>query len=193
LILTDRIILASASPRRKHLLETVGLPFEVRPADVEEESFRDPEKTVLHNAKKKCLAIASENPARLVLGVDTLVYCRKRILGKPRDELHALEMLRLLNGKEHTVYTGICLMKGKRSLEKCSKTKVLFDRMTDKDLRFYVRTHKPFDKAGAYGIQEFSSFFIRKIDGDYFTVVGLPLNLLYRMLKAFGYRFGRGA
>lgn len=163
------------------------------PADVEEETFRNPQKTVMHNAKKKCLAIAVNFPSKLVLGVDTLVYCRKRILGKPRDELHALEMLRLLNGKEHTVYTGMCLMKGKRIVEKCSKTKVLFDKMTEKDLKFYVRKHKPFDKAGAYGIQEFSSFFIRKIDGDYFTVVGLPLNLLYRSLREFGYRFGDGA
>ncbi len=183
----DKIILASASPRRKHLLETVGIPFEAIPAHVEEETLKSPSATVEHNARKKALAIASDFPDRYILGVDTLVFCKNRILGKPDDEAHAFEMLRLLNNRTHIVFSGICLIKGAKIATAIEKTKVFFDKLTEQEISNYIRTHQPMDKAGAYGIQDFSSMFIKKIEGDYFNVVGLPLNLLYRILKGMGF------
>ncbi len=188
-MLKNKIILASASPRRKHLLETVGIPFEVMPAHVDEVVLKNPVATVLANSKLKALDIAKDHPDSIVLGVDTVVCSGNRILGKPDNAEHAHEMLRKLHGRRHDVYSGVCLAYQGDIHLKYMKTAVFFDTLTEQEIKFYVREHQPMDKAGAYGIQDFSSMFIRKVDGDYFNVVGLPMNLLYRMLKKIGYAF----
>jgi len=183
------VILASRSPRRKDLLRTVGIPFKAVPADVTEIVKRTPEETVLHNAQQKALAVCLEYPDRLVIGVDTVVSLDRQILGKPANLKDAVRMLKLLNGRRHLVYSGIALVNKGRILSGTERTEVYFDKLTNEELENYAESCRPLDKAGAYGIQEFSSMYVKSVRGDYFNVVGLPLNLLYRLMKKAGYRF----
>ncbi|WP_078765948.1 Maf family protein [Eubacterium uniforme] len=202
-----RVVLASASPRRKELLGNIYSEFEVIPSTVEENiEFTNVEEYVKELAFIKAMDVvemikstananASEENELLVIGADTIVYNDGKVLGKPKDEEDATKMIRSLAGKKHQVYTGVCLISnvdeevdsasriGDLLIQKFySKTDVYVDDITDKEIADYVATGDPLDKAGSYGIQGVFSKHIRKIDGDYFNVVGLPVNEIYRHL-----------
>lgn len=178
------IILASASPRRKEILETAGFDFEVEPVHVEEKVTPglSPEQTAMDLARQKTLALAKSKPQATIIGADTIVVLEGEILGKPHDRADARRMLRALSGKVHSVITGVCLIKN--SMEKCffEETKVEFYKLSSQEIEAYVDTDEPMDKAGAYGIQGRGCLLVKRIDGDYFNVVGLPVAALAREL-----------
>ena len=188
----ERIILASASPRRRELLSRIGLTFAVKPACKEEQSrgasaWERVEELALQKAEE-IAGEAGENVT--VIGADTLVFLDGKPMGKPRDEKEAAEMLSALQGRTHQVYTGVALIwnrdgrKGKKRF--LERTDVTVYPMTREEIRAYIKTGEPMDKAGAYGIQGFFARHIRKIDGDYNNVVGLPVGRLYQEMKAEG-------
>ena len=179
------LILASKSPRRKELIGRLGIPFEICPADVDESvvTETDPEKTVLALAELKAQAVFKEHPNDLVLGCDTVVAIDGKILGKPRSVDEAKEMLSLLSGKSHVVFSGVALMNGEKTVCRAVATKVHFAPLTEEETLWYLDSGEPFDKAGAYGIQGLGGLFVTHIEGDYKAVVGLPLQALYQMLK----------
>lgn len=181
------IILASASPRRKELLSTAGIEFTVKVADVEEkiDDGLTPAEVVRSLALQKAQAVADKNPEAIVIGADTIVVLDDAILGKPQSEENAVEMLTSLSGRSHTVYTGVALIKGDKVRNFCEATQVEFYDLTKEDIDAYVATKDCMDKAGAYGIQTNGCVLIRKIDGDYFNVVGLPVSKVYRELRDF--------
>lgn len=181
------IILASASPRRKELLSTAGIEFTVKVADVEEkiDDGLTPAEVVRSLALQKAQAVADKNPEAIVIGADTIVVLDDVILGKPQSEENAVEMLTSLSGRSHTVYTGVALIKGDKVRNFCEATQVEFYDLTKEDIDSYVATKDCMDKAGAYGIQTNGCVLIRKIDGDYFNVVGLPVSKVYRELRDF--------
>ena len=123
---------------------------------------------------------------KLILAADTVVALEGRVLGKPRDKEDAFRMLRTLSGKKHTVYTGMALRQGDREMTDCASADVWFRELSDGEIRSYIATGSPMDKAGAYGAQDMAALFVERIDGEFYTVVGLPLCRLGRMLKAFG-------
>ena len=184
------IILASGSPRRKELMEMLGIEdMKIIPAKGEERPpvGAGPEETV------KCLAAAKaeEIAARcggedLVIGADTVVWIGGRILGKPHSPQEAEEMLRGLSGNTHQVYTGVCVIKGGEKLCQCEVSTVHFRPLSEEEIRAYVACGEPMDKAGAYGIQGKGALFVRGIEGDFFNVMGLPLCRLGEMLKQQG-------
>ncbi|MFR4351487.1 MAG: Maf family protein [Roseburia sp.] len=199
------IILASASPRRKELLEQIGLTFAVCPAKGEEiVRATEPSEVVRELASQKAQEIASmvksygESHAQwmtpqdiMVIGADTIVACAGKILGKPKDEADAFRMLSLLSGNTHAVYTGVCLVflgdSGRAGqITFHERTNVQMRPMDEDEIRRYIATGEPMDKAGAYGIQGKCAIFIDKIDGDYNNVVGLPVAAIYRELKKLG-------
>ncbi|MBR6951860.1 MAG: septum formation inhibitor Maf [Oscillospiraceae bacterium] len=182
------IVLASASPRRRELLEQIGLSFSVRPAASEPSVCGlSPEQTVCAVALAKAEDVAlAASPEELILGADTLVYLDGEPLGKPSDTEHAVSMLRRLSGREHDVYTGVALVGGGRKLVRCERTVVRFRPLTEDLIRRYAATGEPLDKAGAYGIQGRGCLLVESIHGDYNNVVGLPLGLLRDMLESFG-------
>ena len=181
------LILASASPRRKELLERIGINLKIIPADVDESAvkIKDPGEHVKELAYLKAGWVAKKYPASWVLGADTIVVLQDRILGKPELQAHAREMLKLLSNREHRVYTGYCLMNiadgpdgepgGDIIIKKSVQTLVSFKSLTDKEIAWYVSTQEPMDKAGAYGIQGIGSFLVKKISGSFTNVVGLPV------------------
>lgn len=181
------IILASASPRRKELLSTAGIEFTVKVADVEEkiDDGLTPAEVVRSLALQKAQAVADKNPEAIVIGADTIVVLDDVILGKPQSEENAVEMLISLSGRSHTVYTGVALIRGDKVRNFCEATQVEFYDLTKEDIDAYVATKDCMDKAGAYGIQTNGCVLIRKIDGDYFNVVGLPVSKVYRELRDF--------
>jgi septum formation protein len=186
------LILASASPRRKDLLEQIGLTFEIETADIDEtpQLAEDPMGYTRRLAEHKAAAVMAKlsrrrDPARLVvLGADTTVVCAGQILGKPVDEADAARMLRLLAGKTHQVITGVALVTGTgaAALVEAEVTEVVVNPLTDKEIADYVATGEPMGKAGAYGIQGRAARFIPRIEGCYFNVVGLPLARVSAML-----------
>jgi septum formation protein len=185
-----RLILASASPRRRELLKNAGLDFDVRPSSVEESvgAGESPEEFARRAAREKALDVAAAAPANaLVLGADTVVALGNEILGKPSDPQDAARMLQKLSGTTHRVITGICLVRApaKIQAEEHETTLVTFRRLDAKEIEEYLATGEPFDKAGAYGIQGFASRFVTRIEGCYFNVVGLPLARVYGLLKSF--------
>lgn len=201
----SQIILASASPRRKELLEQIGLEFEICPAKGEEIITKTiPEEVVMELSKQKAEEVASmvvsfseENkeittPSDiLVIGADTVVAYDGRILGKPKDEEDAKHMLSMLAGNTHSVFTGVTLVLMDKSgrageLVFYEKTDVTMHPMTDKEIERYVASGEPMDKAGAYGIQGKCAIYIEKIHGDYNNVVGLPITRIYQELKKIG-------
>lgn len=181
------IILASASPRRKELLSTAGLEFTVRVADVEEviDENATPDEVVMSLALQKAQAVAQADPTATVIGADTVVVLDGEILGKPENEQNAIEMLTALSGRSHTVYTGVAIINGEKIKNFCEATQVEFFPLTEDEIRSYVATGEPMDKAGAYGIQGKGCVLVRKIDGDYFNVVGLPVSRVCRELRDF--------
>jgi septum formation protein len=187
------LVLASASPRRQELLRTAGIAFTVQPADIDE-SPRDRESPVdcaQRLAREKAVAVSRSHPVNYVLGADTIVVVDENILGKPRDASDAARMLRLLSGRTHDVITGVCLVGAlgelrteNRELITASEiTRVTMCEISDKDISEYIATGEPMDKAGAYAIQGMASRWIPRIEGDYSNVVGLPIALVYRMLR----------
>ncbi len=186
-----KLILASASPRRKELLRRFDLDFEVRPADVDETPFpgEDAAAYPLRVAVKKAMAAAAaaEDENAIVIAADTAVIVDDDILGKPADETEAEVMLSRLSGREHVVVTGIGLADtaSGRTLSAAEQTIVYFHPLSDAEIRAYIASGECLDKAGAYGIQGKGALLVRKIDGDYFNVMGLPLGRLYRLLLRF--------
>lgn len=178
------LILASRSPRRGELLRAAGYEFTVRIADVDEsvQPREAPEEYVKRLAREKVLAVGIQ-PDDMVLGADTTVVVGDEILGKPRDEDHAREMLERLSGRRHEVYTGVCLRTAEWIRIGCSRTAVWFDEMDAAEIDAYVRSGEPLDKAGAYAIQGLAAKYISRIDGSYSNVVGLPVDLVHRMMK----------
>lgn len=182
------LILASRSPRRRRLLEQLGLEFEVREPTSDEriDLSESPEDIVLKLALEKGESIADQRPEALTLAADTIVVLDESVLGKPVDAGEARTMLRSLSGRTHTVYTGIAVIHpaSDRCVTGAVATDVTFGALGDDEIDRYVRTGSPLDKAGAYGIQDDAgSFFISRIDGDYYNVVGLPLHRFYRILR----------
>jgi septum formation protein len=188
------LVLASASPRRRELLQNAGIPFIVQASKVPEvpREGESPRAFAQRLAREKALAVFRQRPQDFVLGADTIVIVHSQILGKPRDAVDATRMLRLLSGRTHQVITGVCLIgpesKGRTSFEETRSevTQVTMSDLTDEDIRSYVASGEPLDKAGAYAIQGRASRWISRIEGDYFNVVGLPVSLVYRMLQKNG-------
>ena len=183
------IILASQSPRRQELMKLTGLPFTVRVADVDETMDKSlpVQQEVTRVSRLKAQTIAAGASADdIVIAADTIVVIDGRELGKPRSEQEALDMLRLLSGRTHEVVTVLSVCKGPRIESEAVVTKVTFRTLCYEELRAYVRTGEPMDKAGSYGIQGYGAMFVSHLEGDYFSVMGLPLCPLCRMLRAFG-------
>src|SRR6202166_4864547 len=182
------LVLASASPRRQELLRNAGFAFEVQPADIPENVLpgEDAKKYAERLAREKALAVSLQHPHDTVLGADTIVAVDGQLLGKPANSADAARMLHLLSGRDHEVITGICLVVKGQPFVASETTRVTVDRITDKEIADYVATGEPMDKAGAYAIQGIASRWIPRIEGDYSNVVGLPVALLYAMLRERG-------
>lgn len=179
------IILASQSPRRKELFSLITEDFKIIPAVGEEKADRSlpPSEYVMELAKHKALEVAEKYPEDVVIGSDTVVVINGEILGKPKDEADAKRMLRLLSGREHSVYTGVCLSCGGMNRNFCEETKVRFFTLSDREIEEYTASGEPFDKAGAYGIQGNGALLVSGITGDYYNVMGLPVGRLYREMR----------
>jgi len=179
------LVLASASPRRQELLRNAGIPFEVQPAHIPEDPLpgEQAKDCAERLASEKALAVAKQRPRNVVLGADTVVVVDRQILGKPLDAADAARMLRLLSGREHQVITGVCVVANGKSSVASETTKVTMSDLTEKEIADYVATGEPMDKAGAYAIQGIASRWIPRIDGDYGNVVGLPVALVWRILR----------
>jgi septum formation protein len=193
-----KLILASASPRRAEILRDAGFIFDVCPAHVDESRFPRERAAdyVSRLASSKAQLIAQPLMAKgekaFVIGADTVVVAGRHILGKPADAADARRILRLLSGKTHKVLTGVSIVSvpsGNEALH-LETTRVQFLRLSDRDIRDYLATGEPFDKAGAYGIQGIGGRFVRRIEGCYFNVMGLPLSRVWSMLRAAGWRGG---
>ena len=179
-------ILASRSPRRRRLLERIGMEFTVDVSDVEEHVPEDakPAALVEELALRKARDVAARHRDALTLGADTVVALADEILGKPASPDHAAEMLRRLSDNTHVVYTGIALVHDGRVVTDHEATRVTFAKMSDDEIDAYIASGSPMDKAGSYGIQDDrGALFVKRIDGDYYNVVGLPLQLFYRTMK----------
>ena len=178
------LILASASPRRKTLLKEIANDFEVVVSTFEENALLlAPKDLATYFAKQKALQVASEHPNDVVIGADTIVVLKDEVLGKPKDDNHARQMLLSLSGKSHVVYTAFCIVGQGKLIENFDKTKVYFKTLSKKDVDDYVATGSPLDKAGAYGIQDCN--FVEKIEGSYSNVMGLPQEKIAICLKQF--------
>ncbi len=198
------LVLASASPRRQELLRSAGIAITVQPTNIPEVPLdgEAPKAFAQRLAREKAWAIFKQRPNEFVLGADTIVVVDKQILGKPEDAADAVRMLRLLSGRSHQVITGVCLMgpmsggspaenpdaKSETSLGdvRSETTVVHVTPLSEDEIRAYIATGEPMDKAGAYAIQGMASRWIPRVEGDYANVVGLPIALVYRMLKERG-------
>lgn len=182
------IILASKSPRRKELLELMGLEFSVLTADVDEtmNAVYDIEDEIKKVSLKKATAVMEKVTAEdIIISADTVVICDSEIMGKPKSKSDAVKMLTKLSGRTHKVITGVTVAKGESILSETVVTKVTFRDINDTEIKSYVDTLEPMDKAGAYGIQGKAAVFVSSIEGDYYNVVGLPVCKLSLMLKKF--------
>lgn len=175
-----KLLLASASPRRRELLAEI-CPFEVEPSRFEEAEGQNAEETVLLNARGKALEVLNRFPDCLVLGADTAVALDGVIMGKPQTQEKATEMLRFLSGKWHSVFTAVCLADKNGTLERVVETRVLFNTLSEKTIKNYVLSGAPLDKAGAYGIQD--GVVVSTYEGSYTNVVGLPVETVKELLE----------
>lgn len=209
----EKLILASVSPRRQELLRSAAIAFTVEATDIPEipQPGEAAKAFTERLAREKACAIAAQHPAEFVLGADTTVVVDNQILNKPEDDADAKRMLHLLSGRKHQVITGVCLIGPSSGSEippihdraihwrsdqsqlrtafediRSETTAVTFERLTDEEIDYYVTTGEPMDKAGAYAIQGIASRWISKIEGDYANVVGLPVALVYRLLREHG-------
>ncbi|UCF79852.1 MAG: septum formation inhibitor Maf [Candidatus Eiseniibacteriota bacterium] len=180
------MVLVSGSPRRRRLLEMIGLRFEVAVPEVDEGELLEgePEQVVVELALRKALSVANGYPEALLIGADTVVVLEGRVLGKPEDATQAEGMLRVLSGKTHTVYTGLALVDTRTGMRWTAyeRSLVRMKRLAESEIAAYVRTGEPLDKAGSYGIQGLGSIFISDVNGCFFNVMGLPVRRLYEML-----------
>lgn len=185
-----QIILASKSPRRKQLLENIGLKFKIVPSDVNEDlipiSF--PKKHAENLSREKAKKVAEKYEDAIIIGADSIVVFKGEIIGKPKSLKNAKEILRRLSGQKHTVITGFTVLDSKtnKSLTKSVSSRVFFKKLTEKEINVYVGSKEPMGKAGAYAIQEKAGMFIEKVEGDFFNVVGLPIFALCKTLQEFG-------
>ncbi len=191
------LVLASASPRRREILQNAGIAFTVQAADIPEVPIVGelPKTYAERLAREKALAVFETNSGNTVMGADTIVVVENTILGKPRDADDAVRMLGLLSGRQHQVITAVCLAGAEKSVVssqfpvpsfvdvRSEITQVFVSKIEEREIRDYVATGEPMDKAGAYAIQGRASRWISRIEGDYFNVVGLPVSLVYRMLQ----------
>lgn len=179
-----QLILASQSPRRKELLNLLKIPFVVRVADIDEtmDPSKDPAEEVARVSRQKALAV-SRGASDIVIAADTIVVLDGEILGKPKDQEHACQMLTALSGRNHQVMTGITVLQGDQALVHTEITDIHFRPLSQKEIRAYVATGEPMDKAGSYGIQGGAALFARRLVGDYYNVMGLPVCRLYEMLR----------
>jgi septum formation protein len=190
-----RIVLASQSPRRRDLLSLIGIPHTVRPADIDEavQPGEHALACVERLARSKALAVTALEPGALVIAADTVVVIDDRILNKPEDAADARAMLDALQGRNHLVYTAVCVVRNERMATGVEPVHVRIRQLTGPEIDAYVATGEPMDKAGAYGIQGFGATIVEWIEGDFFAVMGLPLVRLIRLLRDIGvdYHFGQ--
>ncbi|MBN8250566.1 Maf-like protein [Priestia flexa] len=187
--MNKELILASGSPRRKELLQQLHIPFSVHVSNVDEKVNHNysPSEVVMDLALQKASDVATLYPNHIVLGSDTVVVYKDSILGKPASEAEAVKTLEMLSGKKHQVLTGVALVEGEQVQTFYEKTDVEFWPLTVDEITQYVRTGEPMDKAGSYGIQGLGAVFVKSIQGDYFSVVGLPLSRTIRELRKRGF------
>jgi septum formation protein len=185
------LVLASASPRRRELLRCAGIAFEAQAADIPEDPIpgENAQRYAERLAREKALAVARLRPQDCVLGADTVVVVDGQILGKPSDAADAACLLRLLSGREHRVITGVCLVYQDQPVVASETTVVTVSEITEQEIADYVASGEPMDKAGAYAIQGIASRWIPRIEGDYSNVVGLPVALVFRMLREISSQF----
>lgn len=186
-----KVILASNSPRRKELLGGLGIPFEVRTLSGIDESYPDTlkgEEIPMYISGIKAEAYQrTMADDEMIITADTIVYDNGQVLGKPKDREEAIQMLRQLSGHAHEVITGVSIVTKQKTSQFASTSKVYFAELTDEEITYYVDNYRPFDKAGAYGIQEWIGFVaVTRIEGSYFNVMGLPIQRLYTELKQYG-------
>ena len=189
-----KVVLASGSPRRHDLLGLIGVEHEVKAADLDE-THPPGEKPAAHAerlARSKAEAVAANNGHALVIGADTIVVVDDHILGKPRDIVDAARMLRMLNDRTHVVMTAVALSLGGRTVSAVEKVSVTFRDLSEDDISRYIATGEPMDKAGAYGIQGYGATIVRRIEGDYFAVMGLSLVRLVDLMTQLGVRYDFG-
>jgi septum formation protein len=184
----ERLVLASSSPRRAEILRAVEWPFEISAVDIDEtqRALESPTAYVERLAREKAEAAAHRFSGRLVLGADTIVLIDEKVLGKPRDMEDARRMLRELSGRWHEVLTGVALVReGERRQRTVAheRTRVHFNAMSEAEINWHAENGRPLDKAGAYAVQGHAALFIREIQGDYWNVVGLPVQLVYKMAR----------
>lgn len=194
--IAPELVLASQSPRRRELLALIGLAHEVRPADIDESYLpgETPEQHCERLAREKAATLVPRvSGDAVIVGSDTIVVVDGRVLGKPDDAADAARMLRLLSGRSHTVLTAVAVARHGRIESAVERVNVSFRELDDAEITAYIATREPMDKAGAYGIQGYGATIVSRIEGDYFAVMGLALNLLVRLLARVGlrYEFGR--
>ncbi len=188
------VVLASSSPRRRDLLNLIGIPHEVRPANIDEtmRPREAPRRYAERLAREKASAIALPDPDLITIGADTVVVVNRKVLGKPSDAADAARMLGMLSGREHTVITAVAVSRGRKLRSAVEEVRVKFRRLREDEIEAYIATGEPMDKAGAYGIQGFGATIVERVEGDYFAVMGLPLARLVGLMRDVGvrYRFG---
>ena len=186
----QKIILATTSPRRHGLAQTMGLDFEIVPSNYDEDMTRKmkPREMVMEFSYGKANDVAKKYREGIVIGVDTIVVFRGKKLGKPKNDKEAFKMLRSFSGKKQYVYSGVCLIdcKTHKIIRDCEITEVYFKKLDDEEIKSYLRTGEHRDKAGAYGIQDLASIFIKKINGCCFNVIGFPIYNIYKNLRKLG-------
>ena len=189
-----RVVLASGSPRRHDLLNLVGIAHEVRPANIDEtmRSRETPHHHAERLAREKASAVATRDPGLITIGADTIVVVNRKVLGKPTDADHAAVMLRQLSGRQHTVITAVAVSRGKKLRSAVEEVRVKFRKLRDDEIEAYIATGEPLDKAGAYGIQGYGATIVECVEGDYFSVMGLPLARLVGLLRDVGVRYHFG-
>lgn len=185
-----KIILASTSPRRKEIFEKAGIPFEFEASDFEEDMSLNlpPVELAKQLSLGKAKAVAEKYHDAIVIGADTFIALNGKVLGKPKTEEKAREMLNVMSGRSHSVFTGYTIIDTKtgKTVSKVIETKVFFKELSKDEIDGYIQSGEPLDRAGSYAIQELGAIFVEKIEGDFFNVMGLPLCALIEDLKSFG-------
>jgi septum formation protein len=189
-----RVVLASASPRRRDLLNLIGIAHEVRPANIDEtmRPREAPRRYAERLAREKASAISTRDPDLITIGADTVVVINRKVLGKPADPGDAARMLRMLSGREHTVITAVAVSRGRKLRSAIEEVRVKFRRLRGDEIDEYIAMGEPMDKAGAYGIQGYGATIVERIEGDYFAVMGLPLVRLVGLMRDVGVRYQFG-
>ncbi len=185
------MILASKSPRRKEILEEFGFKFKVEAKETLEKSEKEnPKDFVMEIALEKAMAVAEENYMEWIVAADTVVVHNNKILGKPKNEEEAKEVLKSLSSHSHEVYTGVAIVNKQKNINITftELTKVYFKNISDQEINWYVETKEPLDKAGSYGIQGKGSILIEKIEGDFYNVMGFPISKFYEEMKKIGFK-----